>query len=171
MNQPDTWEQEHLARLQSRLIGHGALVILVALAAGVMLGFSLVEGIRLWPFIDMSMEIPGSTRGWKSAHTGGIMNGVMIIVVAICLSRIRLTAKQVKWVYWLFVCTAWGNTIFYWLGNLSTNRGLSVGATRFGEGDLYGAIAYLIVSPVMVLTAIGCWMLMKAGFRDAKGLS
>lgn len=171
MNKLDNWEQDNLARIQSLLIGHGALVILVALIAGVMLGFSLVEGIRLWPFMDISMEIPGSTRGWKTAHTGGLMNGIMIIVVALSLSRIHLSTKQMTWVYWLFVCTAWGNTIFYWFGNFAANRGLSVGATRFGEGDIYGAIAYLIVSPVMVLTIIGCWILMRAGFQGARNQS
>ena len=164
----DNWEYDHLSRIQSSLIGHGTLVILIALAAGVMLGFSLVEGIKLWPLLDISVAIPGSERGWKAAHTGGIMNGVMIIVVAISLSRIQLTTKQVKWVYWLFICTAWGNTVFYWLGNFSMNRGLSVGATRFGEGDVYGAIAYLIVAPVMVLTFMGCWILMREGFRGAR---
>jgi len=164
----DNWEYEHLSRIQSSLIGHGALIILIALAAGIMLGFSLVEGIKLWPILDLSLEIPGSERGWKAAHTGGIMNGIMIIVVAISLVRIRLSTKQVTWVYWLFVCTAWGNTIFYWFGNFSTNRGLSVTATRFGDGDLYGAIAYLIVTPVMALTVMGCWMLMREGFRGAR---
>ena len=167
MNTLDTWEIEHQGTIQAKLIGHGALVILIALIAGMMLGFSLVEGIRLWPFIDLSAEIPGSTRGWRMAHTGGIMNGVLVIAIALTLCRLKLTIKQLKWVYWLFTCTAWGNTIFYWLGNFASNRGLSVGATKFGEGDLLGALAYLIVSPVMLLTIAGCWIIMRAAFQQA----
>jgi len=168
MSTSNSSDQANLKRVQSLLIGHGALVILVALAAGIMLGFFLVDGIRLWPILDLNVDIPGSERGWKAAHTGGIMNGLMIIVVAIGLSRIQLSAKQVSLVYWIFVCTAWGNTVFYWFGNMASNRGLSVTATRFGEGDVYGAIAYLVVTPVMVLTVIGCWILMREGFRGAK---
>ena len=168
MKNTDSGKQAHLAKIQASLIGHGALVILVALIAGVMLGFSLVEGIRLWPILDISMAIPGSDHGWKVAHSGGIMNGILVIVVAISLSRITLSNTQLSWIYWLFVCTAWGNTIFYWFGNFSMNRGLSVVANRFGEGDIYGAIAYIVVAPVMVLTIIGCAMLIKAGFKGAQ---
>jgi len=168
MNTLEPWQVTQIKRIQASLIGHGILIILVALSAGIMLGFSLVEGIKLWPFVDISMEIPGSTRGWKAAHIGGLLNGIMMIAVALCLPKVRLVSKRLTFTYWAFVLTGWGNTIFYWAGNFSMNRGLSVGATRFGEGDIFGAVAYLVVSPVMLITIMGCWVLMRQSFNAAK---
>lgn len=171
MSKFDNWEKDHLSRVQSALIGHGALVIVIGLIAGLMLAFALVGGIKLWPILDITMDIPGSARGWQAAHTGGLMNGTLMIVVAISLPLIPLTTKQVKWVYWMFISMAWGNTVFYWFGNFSQNRGLSVGATPFGEGDIYGAIAYIVAIIAAVLTIIGAGLLAKKGFSGAKKMS
>ena len=54
------------------------IVLLLGLVAGIMLIFSLLDAISLWPFPAWEVAIPGTSRGWQAAHVGGILNGVMI---------------------------------------------------------------------------------------------
>ncbi len=168
MKHLDEWELDQQARLRYSLIGHGSLVMIVGLIAGIILVFSMVEGIRLWPFIDMDMAIPGSPRGWQAAHVGGMMNGLMMILMAMCVARLRVSAGQMRYIFWAFVVTGWANTIFYWCGNLSMNRALSVVGNRFGEGDIFGAIGYLAAAPAIVLIILGFWVIMKSSFSNAR---
>ena len=44
---------------------------------------------------------------------------------------------------WGMIITGWGNTVFYWAGNLSQNRGLSVADTPFGPSDIWGVLAFM----------------------------
>ena len=67
-------------RLQRLVIGHGMLVLLVGLVAGVMLVFSMLEAVTLWPLPAWEVQVPGSTRGWSAAHVGGILNGVWCLL-------------------------------------------------------------------------------------------
>ena len=72
---PLTRETDRLAYL---VIGHGMIVLFIGLLAGVMLIFSLLNAVTLWPLPAWEVTVPGSTRGWQAAHVGGILNGVMI---------------------------------------------------------------------------------------------
>ena len=62
-------------RLQRLMIGHGLLVILVAMFAGFMLMFSLLGGFELWPGHFLPFRVYGTSEGWVRAHSGGAMNG------------------------------------------------------------------------------------------------
>jgi len=168
MNDLEGWEVNQLKRLQGSIIGHGALMLFVGLVAGIMLTFAMLQGIKIWPILDIPMDIPGSIGGWKAAHVGGLMNGIMLIVVALALSKVALSAASSRFMFYALVLTGWGNTIFYWFGNFSMNKGLSVGATPYGEGDIYGAIAFISAGSVMILTIIASLMLVRAGFNVAR---
>ena len=65
-------------KLRYLVIGNAMAVLLIGLLSGVMLIFSLLDAVTLWPFPEWKVTIPGSTRGWQAAHVGGILNGVMI---------------------------------------------------------------------------------------------
>jgi len=157
--------KELLSKVQGSMIGHGALIMFISLVAGIMLTFDMLEGFKIWPFLDIAVDIPGSVRGWKAAHVGGLLNAVMILVVALCVSKVTLSVKSLNFIHWSFILTGWGNTVFYWAGNIAMNRGLAVGATPYGEGDFYGAIAFLSAASIMFFTMLGCLILMKAGFQ------
>ena len=64
-----------------------------------------------------------------------------------------------RWVAGGMIFTAWGNTCFYFFGNLATNRGLSMGDNRLGEGDLFGVLAFapalLAAFVVIILGGLG----------------
>ncbi len=158
-------ESERLAYL---LLANGMLVLLVGLLAGVLLIFSLLDAVTLWPLPVWEVDIPGSTRGWSSAHVGGILNGVMLSGVALLMLKLELLDSRAFWVGWGMIITGWANTLFYWAGNFSANRGLSVGATPFGEGDIAGALAFIGGGSGMVFTTVAVIILARVGFEKAR---
>jgi hypothetical protein len=161
-------ESDSAGRLAALVIGHGMLVLLVGLVAGVMLIFSLLDAVTLWPLPAWEVSLPGSTRGWQAAHVGGILNGVMIAGVALLMGRMGLAGSRASWVGWGMIVTGWGNTVFYWAGNLAANRGLSVSETPYGPGDLAGALAFFGGGIAMFFTFIAVIILARAAFEVAK---
>jgi len=158
-------------RLSYLVIANGMLVLLVGLLAGIMLIFSLLEAVTLWPLPVWEVSIPGSTRGWQAAHVGGILNGVMIGGVGLLMQKLALTGRRDLLVGWGMIITGWANTLFYWAGNFSANRGLSVGATPFGEGDLAGALAFLGGGAGMIFTFIAVAVLARSALDAARAYS
>lgn len=159
------WQEQATERYRAALIAHGAWVLAVGLLSGMILVFAMLEGIRIWPLLDIAADIPGSVRGWRAAHVGGLLNGVLLIAAALTFVHLPMSYNALRFVYWSLVATGWGNTVFYWAGNLSANRGLSVTDTPYGEGDVYGAIAYVAGGGVMVFTLIAAVLLALAGLR------
>lgn len=152
-------------RDQALLIGHGALVLLVALLAGFGLTFALLGEVTLWPIPWSTDFSVGSVRGWRAAHVGGLLNGVMMIVLALGLPVLLLGRRARKWTVWTLIYTGWGNTVFYLLGNLAPNRGLSGGGTPFGEGTLLGLFAYLPAATATVLAMSAVCIITLGAFR------
>jgi len=165
-----TTDAQKRDRLVYQVIAHGLLVLLIGLIAGIMLIFSLLDAVTLWPLPVWEVAIPGSTRGWQAAHVGGILNGVMIAGAALLIQKLQQQARAALWAGWGLIVTGWANTVFYWAGNFSENRGLSVGATPFGNGDFFGAIAFLGGGAGMVFTFIAVIILIRAAFIQAAAL-
>lgn len=157
-----------MERLEYLVIGNGMAVLLIGLIAGVMLIFSLLDAVTLWPLPAWEVAIPGSTRGWQAAHVGGIVNGVMIGGSALLMAKLDLGGRRAAWVGWGMIVTGWANTVFYWAGNFAANRGLSVDETPYGEGDLWGALAFLGGGAGMLFTFIAVTLLALAAFEAAR---
>ncbi len=149
-------------QLGHRVILHGLVVLLIGLVAGVLLVFSLLDAVALWPLPAMEIAIPGSTRGWQAAHVGGIVNGVFMIAIAWLMGHLELDERSAAWTGWGAIIMGWGNTLFYWAGNFADNRGLSVGDTPYGAGDLAGALAYLGGGVGMIVTFAFVLVLIRA---------
>lgn len=164
MTQPNNASE----RLIYAVIGHAMTVLFIGLLAGIFLIFSLLDAVTLWPLPAWEVSIPGSTRGWQAAHVGGILNGVMIAAGALLMQKLSLTAKAAPWVGWGLIITGWANTLFYWAGNFSQNRGLSVSTTPFGEGDVAGALAFLGGGTGMFFTFIAVGLLAQRAFELAR---
>lgn len=140
-----------MERLQRIMIGHGLLVVLVAMLSGFMLMFSLLGGIEVWPGRIIEIPMYGSVPGWARAHTGGALNGMLVIVVALALPFLRLSDFMQRFTAYGFIYIAWSFTVFYWLGNASSNRALSIGPSALGEPDLIGLIGFLPGVPSVLL--------------------
>lgn len=144
---------------------HALLVLTVGLVAGVMLVFSLLDAVNLWPFPVWEVAIPGSTRGWQAAHVGGIMNGIMLVALVLLMGKLKLTRRQYTICSWSLIVTGWGNTLFYWAGNVAPNRGLSMADTPYGAADIAGALAFLGGGVAMVLLFAVMYILVGAALR------
>jgi styrene-oxide isomerase len=144
-------------RHQALMLGHGFLVMMVGMFSGFMLAFALLEAIEIWPLPAIDIRVPGSTRGWAAAHTGSILNGLMVVAVGLALPVLRLGERARAWVAWGLIVTVWGNTAFYIFANFAANRGLSMGANRFGPGDAAGIAAFFpaLLGAYLVLIALG----------------
>lgn len=77
-------------RLQRIMLANGLLVVLAAMFAGFMLIFSLLGGIEIWPGSMLHFTVYGTSEGWVRAHSGGAMNGLLVIVIALALPKLNL---------------------------------------------------------------------------------
>ncbi len=146
-------------RLQRLMLAHGMLVVFVAMLAGFMLMFSLLGGFEVWPGTVLEFAVYGTAEGWVRAHSGGAMNGLLVIAIALALPKLELSAKLERFVVWGFVYVAWSFTVFYWFGNAAGNRALTLGDNALGPSDVFGIIGFLPALPsvviVLVLLGIG----------------
>lgn len=160
--------EEGASRQQALMIGHASLVVAVGLLSGFGLMFKLLGEVAIWPlpaFFDW--RLPGTVRGWQAAHVGGILNGVMIIAMAVALPLVPVGPRARPWVVWGLIFTGWANTVFYLFGNLAPNRGLSGGDNALGEGSVAGLIAYVPAAIATVVTLTAVCLLARAAFAQA----
>ena len=129
---------------QKRLTGHALILLIIGLLAGFMLAFSLIGGLEVLPTLFIGIPTFGTTEGWVRAHSGGIMNGLMLIAFAfimphcgLAIERLQLFAKGV-------IFAGWANTIFYWTGNASGSRALSFTDNALGASNMLGVIGYTL---------------------------
>lgn len=148
-----------MERLQRIMLANGFLVVLVAMLAGFMLMFSLLGGMEIWPGWMLEFSVYGTPEGWVRAHSGGAMNGLLVIVVALAMPKLNLGPGWQRFTAYGFVYVAWSFTVFYWFGNAAGNRALSVGDNALGQSDAFGIIGFLPGLPsviiVVVLLAVG----------------
>lgn len=165
MNNNTVNSDAEIQHLTSLMIANGIWVLFFGLLAGLMLVFSMLEAVTLWPLPSWEVVVPGSTRGWAAAHSGGIMNGILVAGSSWLLIQSGAKGARAKWAAWGLIITGWANTVFYWAGNFSSNRGISVADTPFGEGEIFGAIAYLVGGTGMVFTFVAVLILGLAATR------
>ncbi len=143
-----------MEKLQRIMIGNALLVILVSMFAGFMLMFGLLGGIEIWPGKLLPIPTYGTTDGWVRAHSGGAMNGLLVMAVALALPKLNLTEAMQKFMAYGFIYVAWSFTVFYWLGNAAGNRALSIGDNALGESDIFGILGFLPGLPSVVIVVI-----------------
>ena len=144
------------------MIGNGLLVIVVAMFAGFMLGFGLIDGLEIYPGTIVEMPYYGTIDGWARAHVGGLTNGLLIIGMALVLPLISLSERMCKLTAWGLVYIGWANTVFYWFGNAAASRALSFGDNPQGASNMLGAIGFgaALVGAILII-----WLLSYAAFK------
>ena len=157
-------------RLQRIMIANGMLVILMAMLAGFMLMFSLLGGLEVWPGHILAIPTYGTSEGWVRAHSGGTMNGLLVIAVALALPKLNLSRTMQRLTAYGFIYVAWSFTVFYWFGNAAGNRALTMGDNPLGESDIFGVIGFLPALPsvvvVVILLVVAARSVLKAGPGD-----
>ncbi len=136
------------------MLANGLLVVLAAMLAGFMLMFSLLEGFEIWPGLTLQFTVYGTSEGWVRAHSGGTMNGLLVIVIALALPKLNLSPTMQRVTSYGFIYVAWSFTLFYWLGNAAGNRALSIGDNALGESNVFGVIGFLPGLPSVVIVVV-----------------
>lgn len=140
-----------LVAVQRKMIGHAALILLVAFAAGVGLLVSLLGGLELIPGHVIPLAIAGETATWVRAHVGGLLNALLILAVAATLPALGFELRSAARIGWMLIGTGWANTLFYWAALFATNRALTFGPNRFGEANWASVIG---LAPALIFVFI-----------------
>ena len=150
--------------LQIRMVGHAALMLLIAMLAGVGLLMSVVGGIELWPGHVLDIGVPSNPAGWVRTHVGGILNAMLVMVVALLIPGLGFADARARRLAVFLVGTGWANTLFYWAAMWAPNRALTFGDNRLGASNLAAvvglapALLFVIFSIIaVVLIAAQAW--------------
>ena len=157
-----------LTVVQKKMIGHGALILFIGMLAGIGLLIGLLGGIELIPGQIIPLSIPGTTEAWVRTHIGGMMNGILILLVAVLLSGLGFTEAAAKRISWMLVGTGYANTLFYWAALFAPNRALSFASNKWGQSNLASIIGLAPALLFAVISLIAVFLLMKQAFASAK---
>lgn len=150
-----------LRAYQRKLVGHGILQIASTLLFGVGYWMKLVGGFEIVPGKIWKFEVPGTDEGWRRAHSGPALNGMMVIAAAAALPMVQLEEREAKRLTRLVMLDGWSNVIFYFFSNFAPSRGLSFGPNRHGRSNVFGVIA---LAPAYLFGVLGLWALGKLGW-------
>ena len=151
---------------QRKWFGHGVLIMLATLIGGVGYWMFIVGGFEIFPGHIIEFSMPGSEAGWKQAHTGPVMNGLMVIGVALVLPALDFKESTAKLLGWLIVADGWANVLFYYAGNFSPNRALAFSESRLGPADLWSVIG---LAPAAIFGLIAIFAMAIIGWRAIGG--
>jgi len=149
---------------QRRMVAHGAIVILIALAAGFGLVISLIGGFEVFPGTIIEFEFPGDPRAWARTHAGGIMNGLLVIAGALVTDAMDLPQKTGSRLFWMLVGTGYANTAFYWGALFAPSHAVTFGSNRLGETNLAGILGFAPALVFAFITMIAMVILIRHGF-------
>jgi len=144
------------------MVGNGVLMIFAALLGGLGLWIYLLGGFELVPGYILSFQLPGTADGWQRAHTGPVLNGLMVIGVAFGLPFLDFSQKMARILGWVIIFDGWSNTGFYFFSNFSPNRGLAFGISRLGHSDIFSVLA---LAPAYVFGVLAMIALVVIGYR------
>lgn len=119
-----------LRRCQQLLVGHGALVLLWGFVVGFGFLFFLIGEIALWPIPGrIAYQMPGTYDAWRMAHMEGIVNGLLLWLVALLLPLVPFANRGRRRLTYAAIVVAWTIVVASTLDPLFPNsRGLRFGA-------------------------------------------
>jgi hypothetical protein len=138
------------------MIGHGMLILLIGLLAGIGLLISLIGGLEAWPGKLFPIALPGSSGAWVRFHMGQLLNAFLIVLVALMLPVLAFDYRDERRIGWFAVGIGWANTLFYAAALFAPNRALTFGSNRLGGASfasligLAPALVFAVVSVVVV---------------------
>jgi hypothetical protein len=103
-------------RDQSRMLFHGAVVLLIGLLAGIPMGEAITGQ---WG--------EDAVRAWRVAHVGVVAAGIMLVAIAPALRLVALGPRPARWLVGAFVASAYGGTVALTAGAILGVRGLEPG--------------------------------------------
>jgi hypothetical protein len=155
-----------LNELQRRMVGHGALMLLMAMVAGVGLLVSVLGGFEVWPGHILPIDLPSNPSGWVRTHVGGILNALLVMVVALLVPGLGFAEDKARRLALLVLGTGWANTLFYWAAMLAPNRALSFGDNRLGAASWAGVVGLLPALLFVLLSMFAVGAIARQALRS-----
>jgi hypothetical protein len=126
--------------IERRLVAHAAVILLIAMLAGVGLLMCVLGGVELWPGHILPVTMPSTPAGWVRTHVGGMLNAILMMVVALLMPGLGFADKPARRVANFLIGTGWANTLFYWAAMWAPNRALTFGDNRLGASNAWSVI-------------------------------
>jgi hypothetical protein len=151
--------------LQKRMVGHAALMLLIAMLAGVGLLVSVVGGIELWPGHTLGIAMPSNPAGWVRTHVGGILNAMLVMLAALLIPGLGFADAPARRLAAFLIGTGWANTLFYWAAMWAPNRALTFGDNRLGASNLAAVVGLAPALLFVILSIIAVVMIAAQAWR------
>ncbi len=142
---------------------HGLIVVVIGCTAGFAWVISLAGYLHVWPLPPIDFTVPDQKDLWGNAHTGPIMHGMLIILIAAIAPLMKLTKKECRVMVIACIIEVWGNAVGFQAAPFTSNRGLTptgpfVDLLSFG-GFYVGVFAALTI---LYLAIVGCYRFIKS---------
>lgn len=153
--------RSEMREIQRHMIGHGMLILLVGMLAGIGLLISLIGGLEIWPGNILAVHLPGNGGGWVRFHIGQFLNAFLVVLVALVFPVLGIEPRLARRLGLLIVGTGWANTLFYAAALFAPNRALTFGSNRLGDANLASLIGlvpglvFAVISIVVVVVLAG----------------
>lgn len=155
------------------LMLNGVGLLVSAVVSGWLHFFQLLGEIDLWPFINhVEAEVPGEARAWIMAHLEGLMNGTLLMLIALTSGYYRLSARlQTVLVYcaiifgWMFTLPAIANA---WFGT----RGLAMdgGPWLESQNSLANNLIFVSGWPAMAAVHIAFALMIWGAYQHYRSI-
>lgn len=101
-------DSSELRPVQRMLIVQGGYVMLLGFVAGFGFLFYLIGSVELWPIPGkIAVQFPGSDKAWRMSHMEGVMNGLMLWLLAALQPAMALPLQTARRIARMLVLTAW----------------------------------------------------------------
>ncbi len=148
--------------MQALFFLNGLGLFIVGVLFGWVWFFHLLGEIVVWPLpIQIEVEIPGDSRGFRMGHMEAITNGLLLMALAFGGQFMRLSGKEFKVLFWTALVTTWLFTLPAMANVFYETRGLAFGGGPFKPGlandiiFLFGWPPIVAVHVVFVIAALG----------------
>ncbi|MFK8050932.1 MAG: hypothetical protein AB8B81_21070 [Halioglobus sp.] len=137
-------------RMQALLFLNGLGLFVVGILFGWVWFFHLIEAITVWPLpINIEVDIPGDSRGFRMGHMEAITQGLLLMALAFGGQFMRLSAKEFAVLFWTALITTWMFTLPAMANAFFETRGLAFGGGPF-KGGLANDVIFLMGWPPIV---------------------
>ena len=154
--------QSILPRMQALFFLNGLGLFIVGILFGWAWFFHLLGEIVVWPLpVQIEVEIPGDSRGFRMGHMEAITNGLLLMALAFGGQFMRLSGKEFKVLFWTALVTTWLFTLPAMANAFFETRGLAFGGGPFKAGlanDIIFVAGWppiVAVHVVFVIAALG----------------
>lgn len=169
---PDSYDTIE-SRMQALLFLNGIGLFVAGIVFGWVWFFHILGEIVLWPLpVQIEIDIPGDSRGFRMGHMEAITQGLLVMALAFGGQFMRLTRKQFQILFWSVLICAWMFTLPAMANALFETRGLAFGGGPF-KPALANDIIYLLGWPPIIavhvlfaIASLGVFRYLKEDRKD-----